>query len=63
MMEVNRKLRHQNQERLRRLARENAHEVKVFSAHDAVEYLSLRESGDTSLAAPTSAGGELQAND
>lgn len=47
MMEVNREKRLWNQERLRNLASENKHEVTIFSAHDAIEYLSLRESGET----------------
>lgn len=49
MMEVNRDLRLMNQERLRHLAQNYAHEVTIFSAHDAIEYLSLRESGDAHL--------------
>jgi hypothetical protein len=32
----------ENQERLRVLARENRGEVRVFSAHDAVEFERLR---------------------
>lgn len=42
-------LRLMNQERLRHLAQNYKHEVTIFSAHDAIEYLSLRESGDTYL--------------
>lgn len=49
MMEVNRELRLKNQERLRHLAQNYQHEVTIFSAHDAIEYLSLRESGETFL--------------
>lgn len=49
MMEVNRDLRLKNQERLRHLAQNYQHEVTIFSAHDAIEYLSLREGGDTFL--------------
>jgi glyoxylase-like metal-dependent hydrolase (beta-lactamase superfamily II) len=49
MMEVNRDLRLMNQQRLRHLAQNYAHEVTIFSAHDAIEYLSLRESGETHL--------------
>jgi hypothetical protein len=48
-MEVNGRLRMQNQHRLRNLARNFKHEVTIFSAHDAIEYLSLRESGETFL--------------
>lgn len=58
MMEVDRKMRLKNQERLRDLAQNYKHEVTVFSAHDAVEYLSLRESGETHM--KPSAGSELQ---
>jgi glyoxylase-like metal-dependent hydrolase (beta-lactamase superfamily II) len=46
MMEVNRDLRLMNQDRLRHLANYYAHEVTVFSSHDPIEYLSLRESGE-----------------
>ncbi len=49
MMEVNRELRLKNQERLRHLAQNYQHEVTIFSAHDAIEYLSLREGGETYL--------------
>lgn len=49
MMEVNRDLRLKNQERLRHLAQNFQHEVTIFSAHDAIEYLSLREGGETYL--------------
>lgn len=49
MMEVNRDLRLRNQERLRHLAQNYQHEVTIFSAHDAIEYLSLREGGETFL--------------
>lgn len=47
MMEVNRDMRLMNQQRLRHLAQNYAHEITVFSAHDAIEYLSLRESGES----------------
>lgn len=53
MMEVNRDLRLMNQQRLRQLAQNYAHEITVFSAHDAIEYLSLRESGETNLITKT----------
>lgn len=43
MMEVNRSQRLLNQRRLRGLVEYHSDEVKVFSAHDAVEYLSLKE--------------------
>lgn len=49
MMEVNRELRLKNQERLRHLAQNYQHEVTIFSAHDAIEYLSMREGGETHL--------------
>lgn len=42
MMEVNRHLRLSNQQRLRQLAHHHK-EVTIFSAHDAMEYLSLKE--------------------
>lgn len=60
MMEVNREMRLRNQERLRDLARNFKHEVTIFSAHDAIEYLSLRESGETHLV--SSLRSDLQAN-
>jgi glyoxylase-like metal-dependent hydrolase (beta-lactamase superfamily II) len=41
MMEVNRKMRLFNQQRLRELSR-NHHEIRIFSAHDAIEYDDLR---------------------
>mgnify|MGYP006189549329 CR=1 FL=1 len=43
MMEVNREKRLMNQERLRHLSLNHKHEVTVFCAHDAIEYLSLKE--------------------
>lgn len=43
MMEVNRHQRLSNQQRLRQLAL-NHKDVTIFSAHDAMEYLSLKES-------------------
>jgi glyoxylase-like metal-dependent hydrolase (beta-lactamase superfamily II) len=43
MMEVDRTDRLQNQERLRRLARDHRGEVEVFCAHDPAEYHRLRE--------------------
>lgn len=43
MMEVNRESRLANQQRLRSLALSHANEVTIFSAHDAVEYLALKE--------------------
>lgn len=47
MMKVSRRIQLLNQQRLRILAQNYKHEVTVFSAHDAIEYLSLREGGDT----------------
>jgi hypothetical protein len=38
-----------NQSRLRQLALSFKHEITIFSAHDAIEYLSMRESGETHL--------------
>ena len=49
MMEVNRKMRLLNQSRLRQLSMSFKHEITIFSAHDAIEYLSMRESGETHL--------------
>lgn len=49
MLETDRDLRLRNQRRLRDLAQTFRHEVTIFSAHDAIEYLSLRESGMTFL--------------
>jgi glyoxylase-like metal-dependent hydrolase (beta-lactamase superfamily II) len=49
MMEVNRRQRIMNQQRLRQLAATYTHEVTIFSAHDAIEYLSMKESGDRHL--------------
>lgn len=43
MMEVDRKQRLANQERLRRLVDQHSDEVTVFSAHDPMEYLALKE--------------------
>lgn len=43
MMEVNRQLRLLNQKRLRQLISAHHDEVTIFSAHDAVEFLQLRE--------------------
>lgn len=43
MMEVIREKRILNQERLRQLALNHKHEVTVFCAHDAIEYLSFKE--------------------
>lgn len=49
MMEVYREKRLMNQSRLRELALNYKHEITVFSAHDAVEYLSLKEGPDRNL--------------
>lgn len=49
LMEVNRTMRLKNQQRIRSLALNFKHEVTIFSAHDAIEYLSLREGGETYL--------------
>ena len=43
MMEVDRKQRLANQERLRRLVDQHSDEVGVFSAHDPMEYLAFKE--------------------
>ena len=43
MMEADRDKRLMNQERLRQLVLNHKDEITVFSAHDAVEYLSLKE--------------------
>lgn len=60
LMETDRSMRFKNQERLRNLAINFKHEVTIFSAHDAIEYLSLRESGETHLAG--SAGKHFEAD-
>lgn len=60
MMEVNREKRLINQKRLRQLALNFKHEITIFSAHDAVEYLSLKEGPERNL---KSSGSELQAYD
>jgi glyoxylase-like metal-dependent hydrolase (beta-lactamase superfamily II) len=60
MMEVNREMRVKNQEKLRELAHNFKHEITVFSAHDAIEYLSLREGGETFLV--SSSGRELESD-
>jgi glyoxylase-like metal-dependent hydrolase (beta-lactamase superfamily II) len=60
MMEVNRRMRQLNQQRLRSLSINYKHEVTIFSAHDAIEYLSLREGGDTYMLSH-GAGPEVQA--
>lgn len=49
LVEQNRSMRLKNQERIRYLASNFKHEITIFSAHDAIEYLSLRESGETHL--------------
>lgn len=43
MMEVDRKQRLFNQRRLRELVANHSSDVKVFSAHDAIEYMALKE--------------------
>lgn len=53
MMEANREMRLHNQQRLRELASAYKHEITIFSAHDAVEYLSLREAGEAHLVTST----------
>lgn len=59
-MEVNHEMRMRNQQRLKYLAQTFKHEVTIFSAHDAIEYLSLRESGEANLS--TSFRNELETN-
>lgn len=43
MMEVDRKQRLANQQRLRELVARHSSDIKIFSAHDAVEYMAIRE--------------------
>ena len=43
MMEVDRNQRLYNQSRLRQLVDEHSDEVTVFSAHDPMEYLAMKE--------------------
>lgn len=43
LMEVDRKQRHYNQKRLRGLIANHGEEVTIFSAHDALEYMALKE--------------------
>lgn len=50
MMEVNRKMRLLNQMRLRDLAHEHPFDVRIFSAHDEVEFEDLKASPPTLLA-------------
>jgi glyoxylase-like metal-dependent hydrolase (beta-lactamase superfamily II) len=50
MMEVNRKMRLWNQMRLRDLAHEHHRDIRIFSAHDAVEFDDLRTDKDRLLA-------------
>lgn len=45
LMEVDRNARHQNQARLRQLSLEHADEVRIFCAHDAVEFDILAAAG------------------
>lgn len=52
MMEVNRSQRLQNQERLRNLVSQSTG-IKLFSAHDPVEYITLKEGAITSLKTST----------
>lgn len=47
MMEVNRKARLQNQRRLRELIQHHSDEVTVVSAHDPMEFLSLRQMSES----------------
>lgn len=49
LVETNREKRIHNQRRLRELSQNYKHEVTIFSAHDPVEYLSMRESSETHL--------------
>lgn len=49
LMEVNRHQRLSNQQRLRQLALHHKNDVTIFSAHDAIEYLSLKESVQRNL--------------
>src|SRR5690606_31891848 len=49
MLRLNRDLQVMNLDRLRHLANYYAHEVTIFCSHDPIEYLSLKESGETHL--------------
>jgi hypothetical protein len=45
MMEVDRDARLSNQQKLRRLSLDHGNEVRIFCAHDAVEFKMLSQSG------------------
>lgn len=55
MMEVDRRARLLNQQRLRELASAHGHEVRIVSAHDAVEFDQARDAETRAYAQPSSA--------
>jgi hypothetical protein len=59
MMEVDRKARLHNQDRLRALSRDRSKDVRLFCSHDAVEFKAFANPSDSSQNSEISSFGDI----